>query len=121
MPDVPDVPDVPALRPPDGGFAAGESLFGESEAGSPAVDPAEAPRLLDEPWSEALAAPLRARDGPRAGALVDAGAPEDASPPREPVDPAEPVVSAAANGVDAIADPTPRATASAPTRPTYRA
>jgi hypothetical protein len=118
---VPDVPDVPALRAPVGEFAAGESLFEESEAGSPAVDPAEGARLLDEPWSEALEAPPRARDVPRAGALVDAEAPEDESAPREPVDPAEPVVSAAANGIDAIADPTPSATASAPTRPTYRA
>ena len=37
------------------------------------------------------------------------------------LDPAEPVVSAKATGIDATADPTPRATASAPTRPTYRA
>jgi hypothetical protein len=36
-----------------------------------------------------------------------------------PLDPA--VVSAAATGIDAIAAPTPSATANAPTRPTYRA
>ena len=36
----------------------------------------------------------------------------------EPLEPAEPVVSAKANGIDATAAPTPRATAKAPTRPT---
>ncbi|HOB48786.1 MAG TPA: hypothetical protein PKK01_05680, partial [Mycobacterium sp.] len=36
----------------------------------------------------------------------------------DPADPDDPDVSAAANGNDAIAAPTPRATASAPTRPT---
>lgn len=39
----------------------------------------------------------------------------------EPVDPAEPVVSANATGTDATAEPTPNATANAPTRPTHRA
>lgn len=38
-----------------------------------------------------------------------------------PVEPAAPVVSADATGIDATAQPTPKATASAPTRPTYRA
>lgn len=37
----------------------------------------------------------------------------------KPVEPAEPVVSAKAVGTQAIADPTPRAIASAPTRPTW--
>jgi hypothetical protein len=35
-----------------------------------------------------------------------------------PVDPAEPVVSAYDMGIAAIAEPTPNATARAPTRPT---
>jgi hypothetical protein len=39
----------------------------------------------------------------------------------DPVEPAEPVVSAKATGTDATAEPTPNATANAPTRPTYRA
>ena len=39
----------------------------------------------------------------------------------EPAEPPEPVVSATATGTDAIAEPTPNATANAPTRPTYRA
>lgn len=36
----------------------------------------------------------------------------------EPAEPADPVVSANAMGIDAIAEPTPSATASAPTKPT---
>ena len=80
--------------------ATGESLWDEADG---------------EPTDDALP---RARAAPRTGAFVDDASPEDES---APVDPAEPVVSAAANGIDAIADPTPRATASAPTRPTYRA
>jgi len=47
--------------------------------------------------------------------------PPDAEPPDddEPVEPPEPVSSANATaGMDAIAAPTPKATASAPTRPT---
>lgn len=37
-----------------------------------------------------------------------------------PVEPAEPVVSAYDSGIEVIADPTPKATASAPMRPTLR-
>ncbi|MGB6888663.1 MAG: hypothetical protein WBD88_10875, partial [Mycobacterium sp.] len=36
----------------------------------------------------------------------------------EPVEPAEPLLSANAIGIDASAEPTPRAIANAPTRPT---
>ncbi|MGB6106566.1 MAG: hypothetical protein WBF86_01895, partial [Mycobacterium sp.] len=39
----------------------------------------------------------------------------------DPVDPPDPVVSANATGTAAIAEPTPNATANAPTRPTHRA
>ena len=112
---------VPALRTPDDEAAPGESLFDDSEDTPSAVDPTEAPRLLDEPSPATLAAPPRARGAPREGAFVDADAPADESSALEPVEPAEPVVSAAANGTDTIAEPTPRATARAPTRPTYRA
>ena len=79
---------------------------------------------VDEPARSAVesargAAPRSARrDGTRA--LVDAPLGPD-SAALDPVDPAEPVVSAAANGIAATAEPTPRATARAPTRPTYRA
>jgi hypothetical protein len=79
---------------------------------------------VDEPARSADATALGAapRSARRAGtvALVDA-APDPGSAALDPVDPAEPVVSATANGIDATAEPTPRATARAPTRPTYRA
>jgi hypothetical protein len=81
---------------------------------------------VDEPVRSAAesargAAPRSTRrDGTRALVDVDA-APDPDSAALDPVDPAEPVVSAAANGIAATAEPTPRATASAPTRPTYRA
>jgi len=39
----------------------------------------------------------------------------------EPVDPDDPLVSAKANGITEMPEPTPRATARAPTRPTKRA
>jgi hypothetical protein len=53
----------------------------------------------------------------RAGDVADPDDPDDAEDVSE-LDPAEPVVSAAATGMDAIAAPTPSATAKAPTRPT---
>jgi hypothetical protein len=66
--------------------------------------------------------PLRTtRDGPRDGVLGEVADTDGESDTAEPVDPAEPDVSANANGTDAIAEPTPSATANAPTRPTYRA
>jgi hypothetical protein len=61
------------------------------------------------------------RDVARAGDDVEAPSARDAeSEAFDPVDPAEPVVSANATGIDPIAEPTPNATANAPTRPTYR-
>jgi hypothetical protein len=73
------------------------------------------------PVASAVAAPgldeaRRDRAVSRDGALVDDPADTDESVP-EPVEPAEPVVSATATGTEAIAEPTPNATASAPTRP----
>ena len=65
--------------------------------------------------------PRAAREGPRADVLVEADETDDASVVAEPVDPAEPVVSANAIGIAATAEPTPNATANAPTRPTTRA
>jgi hypothetical protein len=66
--------------------------------------------------------PPRDRAAPREGALVDAGdEPARESAVFEPVEPAEPVVSANATGIATTAEPTPNATANAPTRPTYRA
>ena len=102
---------TPPLRPPEA--AAGDSLPDEP--------------LPDEPLPAAAppdGAPRPARAGPRDGALVDSDAadPEPAaSVELDPAEPADPVVSANATGTDATAEPTPNATANAPTRPTYRA
>jgi hypothetical protein len=61
---------------------------------------------VDVPWPER-------RDGDVV--LVE---PADAVDEASALDPAEPVVSAKATGIDATAEPTPRAMARAPTRPT---
>jgi len=54
---------------------------------------------------------------------LDLGVDPDADEASEEFDvaPAEPVVSANATGIAATAEPTPNATANAPTRPTYLA
>jgi hypothetical protein len=56
---------------------------------------------------------------PSRDALVDGAS--DESDSEDPVEPPEPRVSAYATGIDAAAAPIPNVTASAPTRPTYRA
>ena len=73
--------------------------------------PAEAPPSAES----ALAGSPPDLPAPRAGRVVDVPEGESAL---DPVEPEEPVVSAAATGTDAIAEPTPSATANAPTRPT---
>ena len=65
--------------------------------------------------ADAARAPERA--APRFGAGLG-WADSAATALAEPDEPAEPVVSATANGIDATAEPTPNATANAPTRPT---
>lgn len=97
---------------------------------------AEAPPDCFEDTDESLTEPSPAatRDGPRgafrlptrrdvAPTPVEAVADADvgASDELDPVDPADPVVSANATGIAtiaAVAEPTPNATARAPTRPT---
>lgn len=59
-------------------------------------------------------AAARALAGPRLPAWMDPARSEDTAPPEGVRDPGEPP-SAAATGMDAIAAPTPRATANAPT------
>lgn len=92
--------------------------FGAAGAGVPPPRTAESDDAPD--GDEPLALPRAER---RAGALalVDepAGADVDESEEPEPAEPAEPVVSANASGIAARPEPTPRATANAPTRPTY--
>jgi hypothetical protein len=89
-------------------------------AASAAVDEAPRPaRARDGAFVESDAADPDAADPDAAD--PDAADPEPAaSAALDPDDPAEPVVSANATG-DATADPTPKATANAPTRPTYAA
>ena len=60
----------------------------------------------------------RGRAGPRDAGAVDAVEDAGESEP-EPVEPADPVVSAETNAIGETAEPTPRATAKAPTRPTW--
>jgi hypothetical protein len=108
----PDGPRAPDLLPaPDGEVVSGEWVRVPSDA-LPARRPGP---VTSEVAAPTLDEPRRDRVEPRDGALVDD--PADTDEP-EPVEPAEPVVSATATGTEAIADPTPNATANAPTRPT---
>ena len=82
--------------------------------------PVEEPPVEEPPCFAARGGPPRVadRDEP-----VDDDETDDPDELDEltPVEPAEPVVSAKATaGIDAIAAPTPKATANAPTRPTKR-
>jgi hypothetical protein len=87
-------------------------LVGVTAVGAP---PSRTPASLDPDGDAPIPRPDRRAGAP---ALVDdpAVAVDDES---EPIDPADPVVSANATGIAAIPDPTPRASANAPTRPTY--
>jgi hypothetical protein len=99
------------------------AVDGASLPGPAAVLPEpRRPEPAGEPLEESLAVePARpVRAAPREGA-DDAGDDEADGASDEPAEPPEPVVSATATGTDATAEPTPSATANAPTRPTYRA
>lgn len=103
------------LLRPFGGVAVadppGVSALGEEDP----LLPASGAESVSEPAADPRAPPRAAadRDPPRVALVLD---PE--SDAAEAVEPAEPVVSAKATGIDATAEPTPRATARAPTRPT---
>jgi hypothetical protein len=109
-------------RAPAGEMGTGESLLTELDDDRSEVDPTDAPRLpevADLPSPEPLDEPPRARAVSRAGTFVDAVCdPGRVSAALEPVEPADPIVSANATGIAAAAEPTPKATANAPTRPT---
>ena len=99
-----DLPDTPLPCAADGAEPPRPDPAGEPPDESPTAEP-----------------PRPARDGPRDGAFVDSDAADpDAveSAALDPDDPPDPVVSANATGTDATAEPTPNATANAPTRPT---
>ena len=110
----------------------GTSASGEGDPLSPMSDTDTssepvtefAPEPRDPTLPEASPRAAADRDPPRVALVLVSGADadgEEASEELAPVDPAEPVVSAKATGIAATADPTPNATASAPTRPTYDA
>jgi hypothetical protein len=107
-----DARDEPML--PADGVGRVLELVRPDAAGAP---PPRAGESEDVAGEEALLP----RPERRAGALVLVDDPVDADESALPVDPDEPVVSANANGIAARPDPTPSATASAPTRPTYLA
>ena len=114
----------PGSRPPDPSRPSAESAPAEPDAGRPA--PGTRPRTgrdgPPDPDEAAIEGRLAEEDrGVEDRGVEDADDEPEASEPAEPVDPPEPVVSANATGTDATAEPTPNATANAPTRPTHRA
>ena len=115
-----DVAPLAAARAPEamlGEASLADESDGESGESSGVVSGIPAERLVSDPMDESRAEALR---DPRFGALVDSAPADEESEAFAPVEPAEPVVSAKAIGIDPIAEPTPNATANAPTRPTYR-
>ena len=105
------------------GLAAGTEVLprpsDEELSSAPAEDPPVAlpPPEVSAALDDSAFAPPRELPrvaAPFEGALLSA----DDAAASEPAEPAEPVVSANAIGIAEIADPTPRASASAPTRPT---
>lgn len=131
-------PSEPDSAPPDRPPEPPTGTTGTTGAAEPRPDSAPALSAEDEerPRDEVTAgesAPSGTEDGADAGELTPPRAPvrdprpeptdEASEDPddEEPVDPSEPCRSANATGIDTTAAPTPRATANAPTRPTYRA
>jgi len=89
--------------------------------------PARAGTSVEGSAESAPEPPRPVRAAPRAGFVdpdpddvVDAES-DDAAESEDPVEPPDPVVSANATGTATTADPTPSATANAPTRPTWMA
>ena len=100
------------------GLSAGLWTRPRGPAPSPAADSA-APE--PDPTELPSADPRPPARGPRAGEdFRDDDDYDEESAELDPLDPAEPVVSANAIGSEPRPDPTPRATANAPTRPTCR-
>lgn len=119
-----DVVPLAAVRAPEARLGAASlaeevdgELGSESDESSGVVPSTAEDLLVSDPLDESRAEALR---DPRFGASVDPEPADEESEAFAPVEPAEPVVSAKAIGIDPIAEPTPNATANAPTRPTYR-
>ena len=81
------------------------------------AEPGSAPAAesVSDPGAESPRVCLPGRDVPADGDVFE---PSDGADEFAPVEPSDPVMSADATGIDATAQPTPRATANAPTRPT---
>ena len=94
----------------------------DGESAPPAAAEFRPERSEGSPSEVSDSAPTRPPARVLARASDRAAEPEapDAEEP-DPVDPPDPVISANATGIDATAEPTPNATAKAPTRPTNRA
>ena len=88
---------------------------------APLAEPRSSKPIIASPEAPAAGAtdPPRAAREPRRGPDTVAVFPAEDSTP-DPADPDDPDLSAAAIGAQPTADPTPKATAKAPTRPTYR-
>jgi len=120
---------APTPAPPECGDEPPEVESGEPD-GLKSEEPETAePALDDEGDADVLAdlpepEPALDDDG-EADVLADLPEPEpaldDEGDADDPADLAEPVSAAAIPGIDAIAAPTPNATANAPTRPTAQA
>ena len=118
-----DASAPPGSRPPDPSRPSAESAPTEPAAGTPAprTRPRTGPDGPPNPDEAVVEGRLVEDRGVEDRGVEDADDEPEASEPAEPVDPAEPVVSANATGDALIAEPTPNATANAPTRPTHRA
>jgi len=107
----------------DARLAGARRLFGavESRPAEPGLSAelAGAPRSCPDAAVAVLGAAPAARRADGEPARLPDSAPET-DPAPEPAAPGEPTSSANATGIAATAEPTPNATANAPTRPTYR-
>ncbi|HZQ33450.1 MAG TPA: hypothetical protein VFB19_17190 [Mycobacterium sp.] len=117
-------PDTDVLAPPDADTLDDDPP--DDDDPLDVVDPPDADDVPDNPDDaeppEAVAPPDGEDELDVPAGNADEPADEDELDDEEPLAPAEPVVSAKATaGVEATAPPTPNATASAATRPMYRA
>ncbi len=104
------------LRP---SASADESPSDAEATSSETRAPARAGAFVEGSAESAPEPPRPVRTAPRAGWVADDPDDPDASAESDdPVEPPDPVVSANATGTATTADPTPSATANAPTRPT---
>ena len=104
------------LRPP---ATAGESLSDAEATSRDPRPPARAGASVEGSAESGPEPPRSVRVAPRAGLVADDPDEADVSAESDdPVEPPDPVVSASATGTATTADPTPNATANAPTRPT---